>query len=91
MPLYSYTSSSGGCFNLGDAEKGLSTLGNVEWFEGAAIGWHSNRSKRVALSTGESEVMALVKAGKTNIYLKDVLRDMPSSALIGIVGWYHPT
>ena len=72
--------------SLGDAEKGLSTLGNIEWFEGAIIGWHSNRSKRVALSTGESEVMALVKAGKTNIYLKDVIRDIPPSALIGILG-----
>ena len=72
--------------SLGDAEKGLSTLGNIEWFEGAIIGWHSNRSKRVALSTGESEVMALVKAGKTNIYLKDVLRDIPRSALIGVSG-----
>ena len=72
--------------SLGDAEKGLSTLGNIEWFEGAIIGWHSNRSKRVALSTGESEVMALVKAGKTNIYLKDILRDMPRGALTGTLG-----
>ena len=72
--------------SLGDAEKGLSTLGNIEWFMGAIIGWHSNRSKRVALSTGESEVMALVKAGKTNIYLKDVIRDFPKAALKGSVG-----
>ena len=72
--------------SLGDAEKGLSTLGNIEWFMDALIGWHCNRSKRVALSTGESEVMALVKAGKTNIYLKDVIREMPQSALKGISG-----
>ena len=72
--------------SLGDAEKGLSTLGNLEWFEGAAIGWHSNRSKRVALSTGESETMSLVKAGKTNIYLKDVIRSLPRAALKGTLG-----
>ena len=30
--------------------------------------------------------MALVKAGKTNIYLKDIIRDMPKAALKGIAG-----
>lgn len=72
--------------SLGDAPKGKSTLGNVEWFEGGLIGWHSNRSKRVALSTGEAEVMALVKSGKTNIYLKNMILDIPRSALKGIRG-----
>ena len=69
--------------SLGDAPKGRSTLGNVEWFEGALIGWHSNRSKRVALSTGESETMALIKASKTNTYLRNILTDVPHAALKG--------
>ena len=72
--------------SLGDAPKGKSTLGNVEWFEGALIGWHSNRSKRVALSTGESETMALIKACKTNTYLRNILTDVPRAALKGYLG-----
>ena len=72
--------------SLGDAPKGRSTIGNVEWFEGALIGWHSNRSKRVALSTGESETMGMIKAGKTNIYLKNMLTDIPKAALKGYLG-----
>ena len=69
--------------SLGDAPKAKSTLGNIEWFLGALIGWHSNRSKRVALSTGESEIMALIKAAKTNTYLRNILMDVPSAALKG--------
>ena len=72
--------------SLGDAPKAKSTLGNVEWFMGALIGWHSNRSKRVALSTGESETMALIKAAKTNTYLRNILIDVPSAALKGSLG-----
>ena len=62
----------------GDTADSRSYSGQVTILANAAVGWESKKQKTIALSTAEAEYMALSKACKEAIFVKELLQ-----ALIG--------
>ena len=68
---------------LGNDRK--STSGFVVMLGGAAISWNSKKVKCVALSTAETEYIALAQAGQESIWLQKLLKDMSDTSVTPII------
>lgn len=60
----------------GDSDGGKSTTGYIFTLGGTAVSWKSKLQNRVALSTTESEYVAISEAAKEMIWLKNFLKEL---------------
>ena len=60
-----------------------STSGWVVFWQNAAIGWRSKKQESIALSSCESEIMALSEATKDMVYFRKLLTGLDSSTISG--------
>jgi hypothetical protein len=59
-----------------DPDTGKSTSGYVALLNGAAVSWKTQRQSTVALSTSDSEYIALCEAARDCLFLRGLLADM---------------
>jgi len=80
-------SDSTGCVGFSDADWGgslddrKSTSGYLFQIDGTAISWRSNKHSCVALSTAETEYVALAAAAQEAIWLQQLISDIVNSQL----------
>ncbi|XP_043717735.1 secreted RxLR effector protein 161-like [Telopea speciosissima] len=77
-PILEGYSDTSWCSDLGDSK---STSGYVFTLDGAAVGWKSKRQTCIALSSIESELIALASAEDEAEWIKDLIMDIPLRSL----------